>query len=112
MDILNRIVELLGNREQKELTDFLGLTKAAFSDWKSGKSNSYKKYLVEIAMFFDVSIDYLVYGKKQEISEDEMEIINCYRDLSDQGKEYIKQQIFMAKEVFKKQDIYSDEQVG
>lgn len=66
MDILDRISLLLGNREQKELTDYLGLKSAAFSEWKSGKSKSYKKYLIEIAEFFHVSIDYLVYGKNDE----------------------------------------------
>ena len=57
MDILDRICELLGNSEQQRLTEFLGLKKTAFSDWKSGKSNSYRKYLIEIADFFNVSLD-------------------------------------------------------
>ena len=55
MSILDRIVELLGEQDQKKLTDYLHLKKSAFTDWKSGKSNSYRK-------FFGVSIDYLVYG--------------------------------------------------
>ena len=62
MDILDRISMLLGDRDQKELTEYLGLKSAAFSEWKSGKSKSYKKYLIEIAEFFNISIDYLVYG--------------------------------------------------
>ena len=65
MDILDRITMLLGNREQKELTNYLKLNNVAFSEWKSGKSKSYRKYLIEIAEFFDVSIDYLVYGKEK-----------------------------------------------
>ncbi|GEM_PF-420806 len=62
MDILDRIIELLGDDDQKKLTDYLHLKKTAFTDWKSGRSNSYRKYLIEIAEFFGVSIDYLVYG--------------------------------------------------
>lgn len=65
MDILDRISMLLGNREQKELTKYLGLNSVAFSEWKSGKSKSYRKYLIEIADFFNISIDYLVYGKEK-----------------------------------------------
>lgn len=62
MDILNKIIELLGvqNRQQKELTDFLGLKKSTFSAWKNGKSSSYKKYLPEIAKFFGTSVDDLI----------------------------------------------------
>ena len=62
MSILDRIVELLGEQDQKKLTDYLHLKKSAFTDWKSGKSNSYRKYLIEISEFFGVSIDSLVYG--------------------------------------------------
>lgn len=67
MDTLNRIIELLNrqNRQQKELTDFLGLEKSSFSAWKNGTSASYKKYLPEIANFFGISIDHLV-GRKTE----------------------------------------------
>lgn len=84
MDILNRINDLLNGREQQELTNYLGLKKTAFSDWKGGKSNSYRKYLIEIAEFFDVSIDFLVYGKEKNSSSDltdkEQEIIDIYRE--------------------------------
>lgn len=93
MDILDRIVILLGTREQKELTDFLKLKKSAFTDWKSGKSNSYRKYLIEIAEFFNVSLDYLVYGKEdkvvikqkdiQQINSRENELLKYFRELSD-----------------------------
>ena len=62
LDILDRIIELLRDDDQKKLTDYLHLKKTAFTDWKSGRSNSYRKYLIEIAEFFGVSIDYLVYG--------------------------------------------------
>lgn len=64
MDVLDRITMLLGNRDQKELTDYLGLKSVAFSEWKNGKSKSFRKYLIEISEFFNVSVDYLVYGKE------------------------------------------------
>lgn len=92
MDILDRICKLLGNRKQQELTDYLDLKKTAFSDWKSGKSNSYRRYLIEIADFFDVSLDYLVFGKEKEqanrtdITNDEKELLNYYKELNDIDK--------------------------
>lgn len=82
MDILDRIIMLLGQREQRELTEYLGLKSAAFSEWKSGKSKSYRKYLIEISDFFDVSIDYLVYGKEQlpieNLSSDKQRLLLMY----------------------------------
>ena len=75
MEIINRISYLLAGREQRELTNYLGLNSVAFSEWKSGKSKSYRKYLIEIAEFFNVSIDYLVYGKERIVNESEQEKI-------------------------------------
>lgn len=90
LEILNRIISLLGTRDQKELTDFLNLKKTAFTDWKSGKSNSYRKYLIEIAEFFNVSLDYLVYGKENQattLTADEQELLENYRQLAPDRKE-------------------------
>lgn len=89
LEIINRILELLGDREQRELTSYLGLKAFAFSEWKSGKSKSYRKYLIEIAEFFNVSIDYLVYGQKvnpgtdeKQLSDGEKECLKYYRLLT------------------------------
>lgn len=88
MDILDRIVLLLNGQEQQELTNYLNLSSTAFTDWKAGRSKSYKKYLIEIAEFFNVSIDYLVYGEEKNPPADEalsikdakeQELINIYR---------------------------------
>ena len=62
----------------------------AFSEWKSGKSKSYRKYLIEIAEFFNVSLDYLVYGKEKsstsELSEEEQELLRIYNNVSEREK--------------------------
>ena len=53
MRILDRITEELKTQKktQKNLCDFLGLSSNNYTDWKSGKSSSYKKYLPEIAEY-------------------------------------------------------------
>lgn len=90
MDILDRISFLLEGREQQELTNYLKLKSVAFSEWKSGKSKSYRKYLIEIAEFFNVSLDYLVYGKEKsspsELSEEERELIQIYNSVSERER--------------------------
>lgn len=90
MDILDRITFLLEGREQQELTNYLNLKSVAFSEWKSGKSKSYRKYLIEIAEFFNVSLDYLVYGKEKsstsELSEEEQELLRIYNNVSEREK--------------------------
>ena len=61
LDTLTKIIFLLkkDRLNQKALTDYLGLQKNTFTNWKNGGSSSYMKYLPQIAEFFNVSIDYL-----------------------------------------------------
>lgn len=62
LSTLDRITNLLKkqNKKQKELTDYLGITKNAFTDWKNGRIKSYNKYIPQIAEFLNVSTDYLL----------------------------------------------------
>lgn len=62
MDTLQKIIRLMEEKqvEQQELARYLGINKQAITDWKSGKSKSYQKYLGRIAEFFNVSSDYLL----------------------------------------------------
>ena len=92
---------LMGSRDQKELTKYLQLNAVAFSDWKSGKSNSYKKYLIEIAKFFNVSIDYLVYGKTPDsyLRTDEEELLQDYNSVDIVAKAQIRERAAVLAEL-------------
>ena len=90
MDTLERIVELLKskNKKQKDLTDFLGITKNAFTNWKSGSNTSYIKYLPKIAEFLDVSVDALL-GKETKpkpILQDELHQLIDLLDIEDRAE--------------------------
>ena len=62
METLLTICSLLKIKKlkQKDLTDYLGLSKNNFTDWKAGRTNSYMKYLPQISEFLNVSVDYLL----------------------------------------------------
>lgn len=62
MEVLTRILALLDEKhiQQKELSNYLGLSKCAMTGWKNGNNNSYMKHLPKIAEFFEVSVDYLL----------------------------------------------------
>ena len=89
MNTLNKIAELLTlqGKRQKDLTDFLGVNKNAYSLWKSGKTTSYNKYIPQIADFFGVSPEYLL-GRSDDVgtsaAEDvnAAELLNIYNKLS------------------------------
>lgn len=61
MSIIDKICDLMNYKKitQKQLTDYLGLDKSTFSQWKSGKNQSYLKYISQIADFLNVPEYYL-----------------------------------------------------
>lgn len=89
METLARILLLLKKqgKQQKDLADFLCINKNNITDWKSGKSKSYTKYLYQIADYLNTTPEYLLGttdeprspGAKNKLSESESELINAYR---------------------------------
>lgn len=71
MSTIDRICELLKEqgKMQKDLTDYLGVSKNHFTDWKSGRIKSYMKHLPQIADFFGVSVDFLL-GKEDNLQKE------------------------------------------
>ena len=84
MNTFNRINSLLkeNHKKQIDLTNYLGIPKTQYTDWKTGRTASYQKYLPQIADFFNVSVDYLL-GKT--------EIKTPVTDESDELNEYLEQ---------------------
>lgn len=62
MCTIDKIIELLKAQglTQKNLTDHLGINKNIFSQWKNGTTESYRKYLEQIAEFLGVSVGELI----------------------------------------------------
>lgn len=88
MSTITNIISLLEqqNRTQKELTDYLGITKNAFTDWKSGRIKSYNKYLPQIAEFFGVSVDFLIGKEKPKTDDLTDKLLQIWKQLNDDGK--------------------------
>ncbi len=82
MVTLNKIVEELKKQRktQKDLTDYLGLQKNAFSNWKHGNNTSYLKHLPKIADYLGVSIDYLL-GKENSPLSNENGLSDSQREI-------------------------------
>ena len=65
MNTFARIDFLLKEKKLKQvdLTNFLGVPKTNYTDWKTGRTKSYQKHLPQIADYFGVTVDYLL-GKE------------------------------------------------
>ncbi|WP_339322206.1 helix-turn-helix domain-containing protein [Paenibacillus sp. FSL W8-0194] len=66
--IYDRIESLIKMRgmTKKSFCEQLGISTGNLGDWKRGKSTPGTHKLIEIASFFDVSLDWLILGKDQE----------------------------------------------
>ena len=97
LEVLTNILRLLKeqNKRQVELTNYLGLSKNVFTEWKAGRNDAYIKHLPKIAEFLDVSVDYLL-GKEDYESSEALEFTYALyneltHDLSQEQIEQIKQ---------------------
>lgn len=98
MVIIDKISALLKEqgKTQKMLCQHLGVTGNVYTNWKLGLSNSYKKYLPEIAEYLDVSVDNLL-GKnekednlqKYDLSSEQLSVILRYGALTDSQKKAV-----------------------
>lgn len=109
MNTISRISTILKSKkiDQKFFCERIGIKPSVYSDWKSGRNKSYLKRLPEIAEILETSIDYLL-GKtevqnsnivsgnynvvgnsnssisvnSEELTEQETEMLKCFRALS------------------------------
>ena len=94
MGTLDRISFLLKEQKktQKDLCEAIGIKKNAFTSWKNGSNESYRKHLPQIAEYLGVSVDYLL-GKteirkgtalsEQPLTPSQNECLNLILSLSD-----------------------------
>ena len=79
---------------QIDLTNFLGVSKAIYSSWKSGRTDSYYKFIPQIAKFLNVSTDYLLLEKESTssitTSDEEQRLILAYREHDESTKKAIR----------------------
>jgi len=63
-EVFARIDQLMKKQRKKvkEINDLLGLKRCTYSNWKRGKSETYLKYLNQIAEFLNVTPNYLLCG--------------------------------------------------
>lgn len=110
---------------QKDLAIKLGLERSSIGKYESGAAMPPDDVKIRIARVFNVSIDYLLCqtdnpdraGEESALilSGVEIEMIAIFRALSPEGQQYIRQQLYIAQQIYKKADTVSSvetEEVG
>lgn len=95
MDVIDRLnlLQQQSGMNRKELTKVIGIGHNAFTAWNKGETKPGLKPLIKIAQYFNVSLDWLVFGddapnndlenviKPDFSSNTEKELIEKFREL-------------------------------
>lgn len=86
---------------KKDFCQTLGISTGNLGDWKRGKSSPGTNKLIDIASYFDVSLDWLMTGRerqqekiferREEYAVDEMDWIRLGSQLTNQEKAFIQE---------------------
>ena len=91
--IITRMKEV--GLDQKTLAQKIGVRQPTITEWKTGFTSSYTKYLPQLAEVLDTSVAYLVTGKnetdteKYELSEKEEKFMSKFRALSEKEQDFV-----------------------
>lgn len=95
---------------QKQLADKIGVKNTAVSNWESGNNSIDIDTLCLVCEVFGITLNDIYGGyseKSTVLSADEMNLIATYREISDQGKQYLLQTLSMVRNEYKKRDSLS-----
>lgn len=95
---------------QKQLADKIGVKNTAVSNWESGNNSIDIDTLCLVCEVFGITLNDIYGGyseKSTVLSSDEMNLIATYREISDQGKQYLLQTLNMVRNEYKKRDSLS-----
>lgn len=97
-EIFERIDELVVRQrvKQRDLIEYLGLTKGTYSNWARDTSTTYLSYIEEIAAYLKVDINYLVSGSfskgteaEATLSESEKKVLEFWRKAPPESQDFI-----------------------
>ncbi|QIB26062.1 helix-turn-helix domain-containing protein [Caloranaerobacter azorensis] len=83
---------------QSEVAKFLGVGRTTYTQYETGKSEPDVKTLKKLAIFFNVTVDYLINdGKMQNEPKEQNEILKEIETLSEESKKELEKYIQLLK---------------
>lgn len=99
-EILNNILNLMKIKgvRQADLARYLGISRNAVTQWKTGVSKSYMDYLDQLASYFDVTKEQLIHANqdtlyKTQLSLNDQEMLKNFHTLPQSVQHSISQLI-------------------
>lgn len=92
-EMIGRIQSLINqhSKNKSQILRELHLSTSTLSDWEKGKGNPSSTAIIKLSEYFDVTTDYILFGRgkedNKELSSSENEWIKLYYALSDSQKQ-------------------------
>lgn len=117
-----RLKQLRKNRGlyQKNVAEMLGIDRTTYGKYETGDSEPPIEYLIKLADYYNVTIDFLVgrvddmlpkvnlvFDEEKSLSPEEHKLIEDFRRINSQGKDYVLQSLAMALKIYEKCNIIS-----
>lgn len=92
---LNSLFDESG-RKRSELADYLGVSRAAVSNWLTGNNSIDMELIPGICDFFHISVDEF-FGRREinRMSTDEQELLSLYRKMNERGRSRLMEEAVM-----------------
>ena len=105
---LRRWLSLEG-KTQAELARYMKVSSATASDWCNGRKMPRSDKLQSICNWFNISLvdlleEYSAGESIPDFSQDELDLINDYRELTQEGKERIREQMDLMMSKYRKKE--------
>lgn len=88
--MIERILELMSKEDitAKKLTQDIGISSSAISEWKKGKAKPTSEAIIKMAKYFNVTTDYILLGKSNDLklSNEEKKLLEIFQNLSTDDK--------------------------
>lgn len=105
MFIINNLLSLLEKKglKQADLCEAIGISSSTMTNWKNRGTDPPAKYIIPICEFLNITPYLLLTNKENssqnEISDDEQELIDIYKALSDINKAKVKERAIVLAEL-------------
>ncbi len=116
MFIINNLLSLLEKKglKQADLCEAIGISSSTMTNWKNRGTDPPAKYIISICEFLNITPYLLLTNKENssqnEISDDELELIDIYKGLSDISKAKVKERAIVLAELEAPAELIAEEE--
>jgi bacteriophage CI repressor helix-turn-helix domain len=114
--IINNLLSLLEKKglKQADLCEAIGISSSTMTNWKNRGTDPPAKYIISICEFLNITPYLLLTNKENssqnEISDDELELIDIYKGLSDISKAKVKERAIVLAELEAPAELIAEEE--